>query len=190
MDLVISISKLVVPESLGTACAEVPRFAASMRLVRLARWWNVWIGGGVAVVAFVLTGMSVILLRAGGGANAKRYLFMFGSALVFAAGLLVWRVGRRLPALVASTPVQLRPKLALAGALNALLLIPLVVYLVIWVLDSAGVIVGPGMPLHVTLITFAALATPAVGVFANGYPWLRLGRAFDNAVVGYLPDET
>ena len=176
---------LIVPAEVRAACAELPEFERMLRLVGLARWWNVWIGGGAGVVAIAVLCLTMLALAEQPGPHAlKRWLLLAGAALLVLAGGLAWGIGRRLPRLAAQRPRALRGALAMAAVANALLVAPMALFLFMLMLADAGVVPGgvPGFGILELVVTFAGLATPAVGVFANGYPWLRLGRAFDAAV--------
>jgi hypothetical protein len=174
--------RLPLPAALRAACAELPDFERTWRLVRLARWWNVWIGGGAAVVAAVgvVLAMYAIAERPG---VWRGWLFAAVAALLVFAGGLSWRVGLRLPRLVADRPRALRGSLALAAVAQALLVTPMATFLGLLLAADAGVIPGgaPAFEWAQLGVIFGGFASPAVGVFANGYPWLRLGRVYDAA---------
>lgn len=179
---------IYVPDGVATACAEIPGFEWLMGLVRLARWWNVWIGASAAVISAM--GLFIFyLIRPEEDPQGKRFLLLSVSAVLVVAGVTAWWIGKGLTRVVAHEPWKLRPRLLVGALGNVLFLFPLGLYLVIFVLDAAGKVAGPGFGVWQTVIMFGAFASPALGVFANAVPWLRLGRAYDNAVVGYVSED-
>ncbi|MHC5019726.1 MAG: hypothetical protein ACYTGX_06360 [Planctomycetota bacterium] len=180
---------MTIPAGLAQACAGLPEFGPASKMLRLARWWNMWVGAAVALVAASLMATFIARIQLlGDDVTAERLVMLAVALLLVVAGAVVWFLGVRLPAVVHRAPRKLRSRLALAAGGNAILLIPLLFFLLLWMLDFTGTVAGPAMPLHVSLITAGAMATPAVGVFLNGFPWLRLGRAYDNAVADYVPE--
>ncbi len=179
---------LVVPDALAEACAEIPEFPSLMRLVRLARWWNVWIGGGVAVIASMGIFIAFLISPAEDPGN-KRFVLLAVSAFLVGAGVTAAGIGRTLSAVLHHRPAKLRTRLLLGAICSAIFIAPLFVYLAAIVLDQAGKLTGGGgFAWWHLLIVLSVHASPVLGVFANGYPWLRLGRAYDTAAAGVAPE--